>query len=224
MYNLDMIGLILLFATLIIGGNLLTRKRNQARQKFPVQPVRENFTTETAQELFPDIQFPPEIEHEHIPELPWGYGDNKIAIMARDPEWIYAYWEISAEKLNTERKLHGSRWAGSLSVLRVYDVTGINDFDGYNANSYYDVIINDFAGSWYLNVGTPDRLYCVDLGRILSDGIFTVLARSNYTFTPRNSMSDIIDPEWMLVSDQEKKLYARIGYTFGPISSEFFKH
>ena len=35
-----------------------------------------------------------------IPELPDGYGDNRIVLMVRDPLWLFAYWEIRKGVLN----------------------------------------------------------------------------------------------------------------------------
>ncbi|MHB9094169.1 MAG: DUF4912 domain-containing protein, partial [Eubacteriales bacterium] len=124
---------------------------------------------------------------------------------------------------NSLQHSYGTRWDNSLSVLRVYDTTGVEHFNGFNANRYYDVVINDYAANWYLHVGVPDRTYCVDLGKILNDGTFIVLARSNFTFTPRNSLSNKTDPDWMLVSDKERRLYARIGELEGTSSAELFK-
>ncbi len=198
------------------------RKSGKAQDKLPAPVVSREETPETAEELFPKIEFPPEIVPESVPELPWGYDDNRIRIMARDPEWIYAYWDISEEKRGSLRHTYGPGWDYSLPVLRIYDVTGLSHFNGANANNYYDIVINDYAGSWYIHVGVPNRVYCVDLGRILRDGTYIVVTRSNFTFTPRNSISDKIDPEWMLVSDHERKLLARMGHWEGMSSPELF--
>ncbi len=225
MNNLDTVGLILLFGAAILGGVLYfvldKNKKSVKALPSPTMP-RENERFESAGELFPRIEFPPEPRHEFIPELPAGYHDDKITIMARDPEWIYAYWDISEEKQSLLKHNYGRRWENSLPVMRVYDVTGLEYFNGLNANSFYDVIINDFARSWYLHVGVPNRTYCVDLGRILNDGTYVVVARSNYTFTPRNSISDKSDPEWLMISENERKLYGRIGFN-APSSPELFQ-
>lgn len=225
MHNLDTIGLILLFGTVIIGGGLyvMSRKQKKVQTVLPSPAEqKEDTTLETAEELTPRIEFPPDVRPEHVPELPWGYSDNKITIMARDPEWIYAYWDISEGKRHSLRHTYGPGWDNSLPVLRIHDVTGITYFNGFNANHHYDIVINDFAGSWYIHVGVPDRTYCVDLGRILKDGTYIVVARSNFTFTPRNNLSDKIDPEWMLVSEHERKLLDRIGQLEGTSSFELF--
>jgi hypothetical protein len=223
MYNLDTAGLILLFSTIIIGGGLYLmslNKTNKTHKKL-LDTMPED--VEIAEEIYPVIQFPPNIETEPTPELPWGYNDEKITIMARDPETIYCYWDISDKKCGLLKQIYGQKWDRSFSVLRVYDITGVKSFDGLNAHYYYDTVINEHTGNWYLHVGHPNRMYCVDLGRILSDGAFVLVARSNFAITPRNCVSDRTDPEWMLVSDHERRLFARIGEADGMSSLYLFQ-
>lgn len=216
---MDFSGLILLVALLIIGGGLYFASRNTgvvARKLEPPERTDDNY--ENSKDIYPLVHFPSEPEQEHVPELPAGYNDNNISLMARDPKTMYAYWEVSEDK----KKELGDVWQESVPVIRVHDVTGVDYFDGSNANNYHDEIVNENARSWYLHIGDPDRVYCADLGRRLSDGTFLVIARSNYTYTPRNSLSDKVDPEWMLVNENEKKLYTRIGHGDGNSSYNLF--
>lgn len=143
-------------------------------------------------------------------ELPSRYGDTRIVLMARDPYWIFAYWEVTDDRrMQVEREASAS-WNNMRKVLRVYDVTG-KDFNGHNANRYFDIDINADANSWYINVGAPDRAWCVDLGVITSSGKFILIARSNIVTTPRDSASDIIDEEWMSIEEDFLKLYGLWG-------------
>lgn len=221
MNNLDTLGLILLLGFLIIGGGYyLFSQNNRVHNKLPLRDEPDDF--ETGEELLPLIQFPPEAEQEQVPELPGGYNDDKISIMARDPEWIFAYWDVSEDKNRSLQHSVGPVWDNALPVLRVHDVTGIAYFNGANSNLYFDVPVNDCSGNWYVHTGVPDRTFCVELGRILPDSSFVMVARSNLTSTPSNSISDKIDPEWMLVTENEKKLFALIGSPTGISSGELF--
>jgi hypothetical protein len=83
-------------------------------------------------------------------------------------------------------------------VLRVYDVTGI-DFNGNNALSSFDCSLGTHADQWYINVPSANRTYCVDLGRLLPDGSFITILRSNLVTTPRDTLSDRLDEEWMWI-------------------------
>lgn len=141
---------------------------------------------------------------EEIPHLPEYYGDTKVVLMIRDPYWAYVYWEINDElrqREGIERFNHDKKM-----LLRVYDVTDIQ-FNGSNAHSFYDIYINDYALSWFVNLPSPGRSYCVELAYIDNRGHFKVIARSNVSQAPRDTMSDVIDEEWMTLDDKYNELY-----------------
>jgi len=147
-------------------------------------------------------------------ELPKEYGETRIVLLVRDPEWVFAYWEINDEmrfRHSLERGVHNKTLA-----FRVYDVTDII-FDGTNAHRYYDVIINDYALSWYLRMPEVNRSWCVDLGYYdPKSGDFVLLARSNTVTTPPGRISNIIDEKWMQVSQEHLEEIMRLSGGFGP--------
>lgn len=143
-------------------------------------------------------------------ELPSGYGDNKIVILARDPHWVFAYWEITADKKMDIECQAGARWDVLKKVLRVYEISGV-EFNGSNANGHFDIIVTPESNSWYIHVGKPDKSWCVDLGVITPDGRFILIARSNIVATPRDSASEVIDEEWMSIEEEFLKLYGLWG-------------
>lgn len=134
-------------------------------------------------------------------ELPKVYGETKIMFLPRDPFWAFAYWEISEKtKKEYEEKLK----VANLN-LRVYDVTGV-DFDGTNANSYFDIQINELADNWYINLPQMNRSWCVDLGLKYPDGSFEMLTRSNIIHAPRYGVSPITDEQWALLQKDFERL------------------
>lgn len=136
-------------------------------------------------------------------DLPHAYGEEKIALLSRDPHVAYAYWETTPERIEREKA-----WFGMESKLcvRIYDITGVQ-FDGRNAIGYYDQEIFDRVGSWYFDLGRPSHAFCADLGLLSSQGRFLTLARSSYITMPRDSVSDVIDEEWMLLDEEFMKIY-----------------
>ena len=55
-------------------------------------------------------------------KLPSGYGDNKIVLLARDPWWIFAYWEILKDKKEAViEKIRSSGDSPKKSCLRVVE-------------------------------------------------------------------------------------------------------
>lgn len=122
------------------------------------------------------------------PPVPWGYGDTRITAMYRDPYWIYTYWELNDDIKNEVNNQFGpGTWENSRPVLRVYNVT---------ANNSFDTSISYYANNHYLEVMAPNQSFYIDLGRILPDGAFYRISRSNLVTMPRDSISDVIDKNW----------------------------
>jgi len=143
--------------------------------------------------------------------FPPGYGDNRIVIMARDPWWIFSYWEIRKDREeDAVRKVESSGEVVQKSILRVYDVTDIS-FNGANAHSYFDIDLKGLANNWYINVGTPDRSWLVEIGVLSNKGNFHALARSNVIKTPAFGMSDKLDAEWMMPEEDYWKMFGLSG-------------
>jgi hypothetical protein len=143
--------------------------------------------------------------------FPPGYGDNRITILARDPWWIFSYWEIRRDKEEEAvRKIEASGDAVARSILRVYDVTDIV-FNGRNAHAYFDIDLRGLANSWYINVNQPDRAWVVEIGIISKKGAFHPLARSNSVKTPRFGMSDQLDAEWAMPEEDYWKMFSLSG-------------
>ncbi len=120
--------------------------------------------------------------------IPWSYGKTHLVAMVRDPYWIFAYWELTAEVHRAaEEQVGREAWMHARPVIRVYDVTG---------GSHYDVAVDEEARNWHLNVGQPDRTWYLEIGRLTEAGEFVMLARSNMVHTPRDMPSDVIDGRW----------------------------
>jgi uncharacterized protein len=114
-------------------------------------------------------------------ELPSCYGDNKITLLARDPHWLFAYWEISNTKENTFFEEFGQTvWQKSVPALKVTNVS---------QNSSFFIRINDFSDNWYINVPDTNNLYIAEIGRRVAGEFFIHLASSNYAATPTDKSS-----------------------------------
>lgn len=206
---------------------IIKMKKSSGQDDFPKQIKDNNFPKQikTKQEMLSkDVSF--EFSEEFLdklsyeefirqePPVPWGYNDIKITAMYRDPHWIYAYWELTDQVRNiVNRRFGPGAWENSRPVLRIYNVTGI-DFNGNNAVSSFDVGISYYANNHYLEVSAPNQTFCIDLGRILPNGTFYCIARSNYVTMPRDSISDVIDKNWPPI----EQLYEE-NFAFGDYSS-----
>jgi hypothetical protein len=126
---------------------------------------------------------------------PETYGENVIALMVRDPYWLFTYWEFSQD-LESELvgRIGEEALRSSKLVLRVYDVTG-RDID--DANAHHDIDIAPSARDWYVNVTHVGCDYCVDIGLVLPDGSFIMIARSNRVSLPPVGPSEEVDEKWV---------------------------
>jgi hypothetical protein len=147
--------------------------------------------------------------------LPAEYGEERITLLARDPDMAFVYWEVPQARLEKERVWFGND--GRLCI-RIYDVTGVN-FDGTNATSFTDQEVYERIGSWYFDVRRPAHAICADIGLRAPDGRFLSLARSNVMTMPRSDISDVLDEEWMSLEEEFLKLYGVPGWVPGGISS-----
>ena len=125
--------------------------------------------------------------------LPSGYNDNRLVLLARDPHWLYAYWDFSAEEISGTLTQLGAQEVRP--ILRVFDVTYI-DFNGTNAWNHWDIELTPFATNWYIPVPRPDATYCAEVGYQSPDGRFAALGRSNVTTTPRDGTSPDATLRW----------------------------
>lgn len=151
-----------------------------------------------------------------LQELPSYYDQDKIILQVRDPRWLHAYWELRNQTIEGLKSKLGDDFHRAKKILRVYDVTNIV-FNGFNANSFFDIQYNDFANSWYIDTAGPGRSWCVDLGLMLTDGRFITILRSNVVSTPLDGPSWVTDEEWMIPEDVFARLYG-MGFGLGKSS------
>ena len=131
-------------------------------------------------------------------QIPWGYGSVRINAMARDPDWLYVYWEVTDEAIATARQRLGKGGLDAWCCLRVYDTTG-RAFDGTNAHEYFDIAVDRTAREWFIHIGKPTSVHHVDIGMKSREGYFQVMARSGRAESPRKSPSRDMTVEWMTV-------------------------
>lgn len=188
------------------------------RREIPVPATRPRI--QTGEEAVQDAKYyvAPVQEHLHPTyEPPHSYEDDKIALLARDPFYLYSFWDLHPETRARVARANGIRADSCDVVLRVYDVTAV-DFDGGNGHSHFDTTVGAIDGSWYINVPGDGRDYCVEIGLRDSYGNFYAMARSNVVSVPRAGVSDRVDEEWMIADEEFWKLYGLSG-GFGPIGS-----
>jgi len=141
-------------------------------------------------------------------DLPPEYGDTKIVLLVRDPEWVFAYWEVNdetRERYGIPRSGHNRRM-----VLRVYNVTGRN-WPTEGAQYFFDIDISPYANNWYIKVPETDAEWVAELGIFDEQGEYVPVVASNVVRTPRDTMSPDTDAEWMVIEETFRKIYESSG-------------
>ncbi|MBI2094911.1 MAG: DUF4912 domain-containing protein [Candidatus Omnitrophica bacterium] len=141
-------------------------------------------------------------------ELPPDYGDTKIALFAKDPWWLYAYWEV-AEPDKAREAIRGLGLAVQRTVLRVYELA--TDSRAAERVSFFDILVGSTTGDWFIDVGQPDKCWMTELGFVADNGRFFALVGSEAVRTPRFGVSDVVDEEWSFSSELFWKIYRASG-------------
>jgi len=129
--------------------------------------------------------------------LPDGYGESRIVLMPRDPQWAYTYWDVPNDHKEDLRRQGGQQLA-----LRLYDVTDVN-LEYQSPHSIQEYPSDELAREWYLPIPVSDRDYVVDIGYRCADGRWLVLARSAPVRVPPVYPSDWIEDQFISVPWEE---------------------
>jgi len=123
-----------------------------------------------------DTLEPPRVTWREEPGPPLAAeGTDHVAVLVRDPETLFVFWEVAAPSLGRLRRTLGSRVvAVSPLALRVTEAT---------ARGSWLELPPAGACSAYLRV-QPGRTYRVDLGLMAPSGVFHPLASAEAVTTP----------------------------------------
>lgn len=142
--------------------------------------------------------------------LPQEYGVTMAALMPRDPNWMFVYWEITPNSKARLAREHGADiFEKGRQVLRVYDLAHA---DG--PARHFDVPVMLDAKNWYVHVQEGGGSYCCELGLALADGSFVAIVKTNPVTLPPGRVSDVMDEKWMAVSEDFDKLLQLSGVEY----------
>ncbi len=119
--------------------------------------------------------------------LPETYGLERLVAMARDPAWVFCYWELHGRTLLNLRALRSDAFLAACAwVLRLHRI---------NEGIAVDLEISPSAGNWYLRTGKPGR-YQLELGLLSSTGEWMPLLASTAFDMPNAVVSEQTDEQW----------------------------
>ncbi|MDA0266855.1 MAG: DUF4912 domain-containing protein [Cyanobacteria bacterium] len=180
----------------LIEAIQLAQARRTTSVPAPTSAVEGQAEVEAAKYAAPTEPMPVEelaAVDEGLGDLPTGYGESRIVLMPRDPQWAYAYWDIPNDHKEELRSQGGTRLA-----LRFYDVTDV-DINTQAPHSLQQYECDEMAREWYLPIPVSDRDYVAEIGYVCNDGRWLVLARSAPAHIPPVYPSDWIEDKFVTV-------------------------
>ncbi|MBJ7258884.1 MAG: DUF4912 domain-containing protein [Chthoniobacterales bacterium] len=110
---------------------------------------------------------------DNLGDLPRGYGDDRIFVVAQEPHWLFCYWDytLTENALGAVFLRHGR--------------------DGRQPEG--EAAVPRETNSWYLSVRDADADYAVELGCYV-DGDWKTLTRSGVVLTPRDTLAGLGEP------------------------------
>jgi hypothetical protein len=124
--------------------------------------------------------------YEFLGYLPDSYGSKKLFLVARDPQNLFAYWDLSAGQYQeATRGAHDGK-----VFLEVY-VPG--------EGRVQQIHVWESHKNWYVQVNRPDTNFFAQLGYYRHDGGFEVIARSPEVRTPRDTLSPNTDARFVTI-------------------------
>ncbi len=122
------------------------------------------------------VTMPPEaiLDFSKYPE----FGEDYVVLIARDPEFLFAYWEMTFEAIDRYARATGESIRPNV-VLRIYDAAAPRE-----AAAFYDITVGARVGNYYFRVPAGGKAFYAEMGLMGSRGFWTV-ARSNTTVVPK---------------------------------------
>ena len=112
-------------------------------------------------------------------ELPESYGTGKLLLVARDPHWVYAHWDLTDGQLREANR----RSASGTLVLRIR--AGSPD-----AEVIVEQAVHPESRNWFIHVPQAGARYLGELGYYDAARTWTRVSLSTATLTPRDELSE----------------------------------
>ncbi|MCX6966227.1 MAG: DUF4912 domain-containing protein [Verrucomicrobia bacterium] len=113
---------------------------------------------------------------EDLGTLPSSYGSKSLFLVARDPQWLFCYWDIDWSEYPPSRMREGK------VILKVY--TAPEGAEVYRAE------VSPEARNWYISAGRGNATFYAEIGFINEAGNWEAITRSNETTTPSDGISE----------------------------------
>ncbi len=168
------------------------RKKSPAKGKAKKAPAKKSAARKPKKARSPKTvksQTPSKPMETNLPER---YGDHRLVVLARDPNWAYAYWDLDAARVRDLLNKTGQSPAKARWVLRVYSAA-LHPVE--DKGHFFDIDVDVKTGSYYLDLSRPGARFTVEIGVMDASGMFRATAQSNAVILPMAHPAETIAPE-----------------------------
>jgi len=110
--------------------------------------------------------------------LPESYGTKKLLLAARDPNWLYAHWDLTRE----QQQNYNAQSCDNHLVLRIFvDATG--------GEPLTHVHLHADSDHWFVHIPYAGTKYQAELGFFSRDGAWQSISTSGTAITPPDAPS-----------------------------------
>lgn len=115
-------------------------------------------------------------EFESLGELPTTYNFDTLFLTARDPRWLFCYWDFDWTRIPSG----AFRYGVPMFYLKISRVLGGEETT---------LEIKPEARNWYVPVNSANTLYFAELGYFNNEGTFVTCVRSAEAATPAEQLA-----------------------------------
>ena len=114
-----------------------------------------------------------------VRELPEAYGRQKLLLLARDPHWLYALWDLARE----QRQQYSALAAGHYLVVRVYP-------DKIEGKPVTELHVHPDSQHWFIHVQGAGTRYVAELGYYEPPRQWVTIITSGAAVTPPDAAAE----------------------------------
>ena len=115
-------------------------------------------------------------EYEDLGALPASYDEDTLFLIARDPRWLFSYWDFDWSKYPAA----GMRYGYAQFFLKITRAGGQQETM---------VEINPTARNWYVPVNHPDTTFFAEIGYFDQEGAWRSVVMSGPAHTPPDALA-----------------------------------
>lgn len=110
--------------------------------------------------------------------LPSSYDTGKLQLVARDPHWLYAHWDLSEQQQRRYNSLSADRHL----VVRVQP-------GAIRGHAFTEIHVHPESRHWFIHVDRAATTYTAELGYYPTDRKWVAVATSTAAATPPDAVS-----------------------------------